>query len=359
MNKTLMSLIIVVAILSMGALVLGWSGVLSTARANTGAGTDVAEERIANVDVRVLQAVTVDDRLELTGTLACWEDVILSSEVRGKVEWCGVAEGDAVTAGEEVMRIDTEALRLRLDEAKAQQRLAEQDYERIQRLSKQGATTAQNLDSAIASRDVTDATVKSVDLQLRKSVIKAPFDGIVDKLLLDQEEFVDIGTALLRIVQVDKVKAMVGIPERDAAQFEKGDEVRVTVDAHPGREFTGTIHRIATTGDLSTHTFSTEVTVDNAEGLLKPGMIARLTFVRASYPDSIVAPIFCVLPVDDKRFVAVHKDGRAEVREVEVGIIQGNEVQILNGLSPGEELIVAGQYDVHPGQKVNVHERFQ
>lgn len=354
LGRGLLSVLICLGIMVVVAAVVGVTMWVPSSEAKTE--TNGAAERIPRVTVRVLRSETVEDRLVLTGSVQPWEEVILSSEVRGKIEWKGVEQGDAVSAGQDLYRVDTESIRARLMQAEAQYKLALQELDRIERLAKSGAGTAQSLDSAIANRDVADSSLRMLKIEVAKSVVKAPFDGVVDAVFVDQDEFVDIGTPLMRLVQVHKVKAVFGIPERDIAHFQKGDCVRVRMDAIPEQVFEGVIHKIATSADMATHTFKAEVAVENPEGLLKPGMIARGPFVRAVYPDSLMIPLFTAILLDEQRVAFVEKDGIAELRPIEAGVVQGSSVQVTQGLRPGDHLIVKGQYEVRPGEKVDVQE---
>jgi membrane fusion protein (multidrug efflux system) len=152
------------------------------------------------------------------------------------------------------------------------------------------------------------------------------------------------------------VKVKAGLPERDVAAFAKDDSVKVRLDSLPGKEFDGRIYRVSPTAEPATLTFICEVEVDNPDGLLKPGMIARATFVRKSYPDSIVVPLFAILSMENQRLVMVESDGVAHARPIEVGVLQGNSVQVLNGLKAGDRLITVGQRDLQDGDPVKVIE---
>ncbi len=353
-GRGLLSVLICLGIMAVVAAVVGVTASVAPSEAKSD--TSDQDVRVPQVSVRVLQNEVVEDQLVLTGSIQPWEQVILSAEGRGKIEWKGFDQGDVVKAGQELYRVDTESIRARLLQAQAQHKLALQELERVERLAKSGAGTAQSLDSAIANRDVADSALRMYQIELEKSVVKAPFEGVIDTFFVDQEEFVDVGTPLVRLVQVHKVKATFGIPERDIAHFAIGDSVRVRVDAIPERTFAGVIHKIATSADMVTRTFKVEVAVENAEGLLKPGMIARGTFVRETHPDSLMIPLFTAILLDEQRVAFVEHDGIAELRPIEVGLVQGSSVQVTAGLEPGERLIVKGQYEVRPGERVDVQE---
>ncbi|NIA13633.1 MAG: efflux RND transporter periplasmic adaptor subunit [Nitrospiraceae bacterium] len=354
MKKALLTIVLcgLIVVAGVGATVVTAS--LKGSKTTAEASAPTRGVKVTNVEVAVLATSDVDDRLVLTGRVEPWQDIISSAEVAGRIEAQSVQEGDFVRAGQALIRIDTRALQARLRQAEAAQRLAIQELERIQSLSRKNITTAQNLDRMRAERDMSAADLELVRIQIEKSVLKSPIDGIIDTLFKDQDEFTDTGSALMRIVQVHKVKVRVGIPERDVAYFAKGDSVTVTLDALQGREFPGKIHCIGTTAEAATLTFIAEIEVDNAEGAIKPGMIARATLVRRTFPDSIVVPIFAVLSVENERFVFVENDGVAEGRRIEIGVLASDKVQVVDGLSAGDRLIVVGQRDLRPGDRVNV-----
>lgn len=332
---------------------LGIVAVVAWARGNSTEGEENAK-RIPNVRIAVVEPTTIEDVVTLTGRITAWEDVVVSSEARGKVEWQGVEEGQEVHAGQEMFRIDTKSLEAKLAEARAQCKLCMQEYERAKSLKERGVSPEQALDSAVANKDVAEANLRMLEIEVAKSVVRAPFDGVVDKVFEEQEEFVDVGAPLAHLVQVQKVKAEVGLPERDVPFFAKGDKVNVRLDAIPDRVFEGAVRRIATSADMMTRTFLTEIEIDNPDGALRPGMIARADMVRNTFPDAIQVPIFAAVLVDDQRYVFVEEEGVARLRPVEAGVIQGNMAQVTKGLSPGEHLIISGQYDVRDGEPVNV-----
>ena len=358
MKKVLVTLALCAVLICAGAAVVVAAGRNFREREANRAKVNHAE-RIPNVKIRVLKPGLIEDKLALTGTVDAWENVTLSAEVAGKIEWKGVDQGDGVKKGQDLFRVDTEAIQTRYQQAQAEARLAGQDFDRIRKLTDRGVGAQREQDSAIANRDVAEASLRALEIQMRKSVVKAPMDGVVARVFSEQDEFTDVGKPLVHLVQLEKAKLRLGIPERDLVHFKLGDEVKVRLDALPDREFPGTIHRIAPVADLVTHTFDTEIAIDNPDGCLKPGMIARANLVRKMFADSIAVPIFSTALIDDKRFAFVEKDGKAELREIEVGIVQGSDVQVTSGLAPGEHLIVVGQRDARPGEAVNVTETLQ
>lgn len=321
-----------------------------------GAEGAVTQERIPNVKVKVLEATQVEDAVTLTGAIHPWEEVTLSAELAGKIERKAVEDGALVAVDQELFRINSVTLEAKQTELEAQMKWAEQEYRRLKAMAREGIGSKQELERAETQRSVAEAGLRTVGIELEKSIIKSPIEGVVDKVYKEQNEYVDPGTPLVRIVQVDRVKVIVGIPERDIAYFQVNAPVRVTLSSMRDEVFEGHIYTIAPTAESASHTFLTEVALDNAEGRLRPGMICRATLVRRAYPDSLRVPVFSVVTLNDSRYVFVETDGVVRQREVQTGVFLGQEVQVTEGLSPGERLVVVGQRDLRDGGRVRVQE---
>lgn len=350
------------ALLSLGAcvLIVALGGLIamsvSSFRVSTATNDNDEPPRLPNVNVLTLKAETVYDTLRLTGGVEPWHDVTLSAEVGGRVIEQPVEEGDTVAAGDLLVRIDTDLLRARMDEIEAQLELAREDSTRLARLQERGAGTPQDASRASTQVRVLEANLRTARINLERSEVRAPVGGVIDSLQQEESEFVDAGFPLARIVQVDRVKVVVGLPERDVPFFRRGGRVEVRLDALPDRRFEGVIHTISTTASPGTRTFRTQIEIPNDDGEIRPGMIARVNLVRQEFPDSFLIPINAVLPLDDRHVVYVEEEGAAQLREISVGLLQGAQVQVVSGLRDGERLIVTGQRDVRPGEGVAVRE---
>ncbi len=357
MRRWWIGVLLVLAILGAGgagvALILTSAGGRGAAQA---VDTTDDAEKVPNVKVKTLRSVTLEDALNLTGRVEPWDDVTLSVELGGRIAHQAIEEGDRVSAGQLLFALDIQTLEARLRELEAQVQFADQEFDRLRRMVGEGIGSRQDMERAETQRSVAHAGLENLKIQRAKSQIKAPFAGVVDKIYKQRDEFVDMGAPLVRLVQVDKVKVVVGIPERDVVRFAPDDPAEVSLDALEGRAFSGSLHRIAPTAEVSTRTFSTEIAVDNEEGILRPGMIARVRLVRESYPDAVAVPVFSVITLDDSRHVFVEDGGVARLRPIEVGVFLGEEVQVVNGLGAGDRVIVVGQRDLRDGAPVSVQE---
>ena len=247
----------------------------------------------ANVRVEVAQPQTLSDVFSLTGHLEPWDEVHISAEVAGLIEFLEVEAGDKVEAGQELARIDTARIKATYDQAVARRTLAQQELERARELVHGGVAATQTLDQAEGSYRMAVAESNSVAIQLEKSRIYAPFSGILNTRNRRQSEYAEIGARLLHLVQTHRLKVVVGVPERDIHFLSLGDMVQLSVDAVPDSEFSGMVHRIAPAADMATRTFRVEIDVENEAALLSPGMTARARIIRQSVENAVVCGLDC------------------------------------------------------------------
>ena len=313
-------------------------------------------ERSVAVSIRILEGGDISDLFTLTGNLEPWKEVLLSAETSGLIEWQGVEAGDLVAAGEELLRIDRTSTELRLDRARAQYNLSLYELERIIKLHMLGINSPQEMERARADRDVTHANMRALEVDLSNCTVRASFDGVVERVYQERDEYVSVGTPLLNLIQVHKLKMVVGVADKDIPHIAAGDVVQVRVDAYKDKVYTGRVHRLAVRAEESTHTFETEIEVDNFDNELKAGMIGSAVLVRNTYPGAISVPIFSVMAEGAERYVFVEHDGHALKRPVSISFYQGNVAVIGDGLAAGDRLIVAGHRNLRDGSAVTDRE---
>ena len=309
---------------------------------------------VIDVHIQHVKPVVMTDVLTLPGETEAMNDVSLAAERAGVVEWAGVNEGDTVTAGQELMRIDLSALKAALDRAKANAVLAKDQLARRSNLFKRRVLSREELEKAENERTVANATLREAEVNVTHGVVNSPVNGRVNKRYVDPGEYVKEGDAVFDIVDVSRLKVNVNVPELDVRYLKKGQPVVITADAYPKRTWHGIIGFVAWKADETTRTFRVKVYVDNEDGAIRPGMIVRASFVRQHVEDALAVPLFAIMDKGGERILFVEEDGVAKARTVEFGIISKDLVQINKGLSAGDRLIVAGQRQVEDGTRVNV-----
>ena len=194
---------------------------------------------------------------------------------------------------------------------------------------------------------------------MERTTIYAPSNGVLNSLPVDEGEYVQAGTAVAEIVDTATVKVVVDIPEPDIAFFQVGQKATLVADVKGcSHKLEGKITFISELANQQTRSTRAEVTLANSDGLLHSGRIVRLTLLRRVLKDAVFIPLLAVIPMEDGRAVYV-AEGDAEVklaqrRDVELGVIKGDEIQVTRGLKAGDKLIVSGHRFVTPGQKVQI-----
>jgi membrane fusion protein (multidrug efflux system) len=306
------------------------------------------------VSVQKIEPEKLRDVLILPAETEARHDVSLASECDGAVEWIGPVEGQKVKKDELLIKVDVAERQAAFDRAKATYEKASHFAERREALSSGQIVSEEDLEEALTAKALAEAGKREAKVRLEQGFIRSPIDGILDRLYVDPGEFVNRGQAVANIVDVDKIRINVNVPELDIRYLSVGQKALVTVDAYPDAEWEGEIDLVSYKADPATKTFKVRVVVDNADRRIRPGMIARCAFLRRTIEQALSVPLFSILDKGGERVIFVEEDGVAHSRTVQIGVIEGDKVQITQGIKPGENLIVKGHHNVEEGTKVVV-----
>ncbi|PTN37895.1 efflux RND transporter periplasmic adaptor subunit [Desulfonatronum sp. SC1] len=310
--------------------------------------------RRVNVVIQEIVPQEIRDVVLLPGSAEPWLSVDLAAETAGRVEKLSVREGDHVRVGQVIAQIDVTALGAGMARARSAFELFEDQLRRRERLFLEQIIHEEELDQIRSEKVQAREALRQAEIEYDRGLLRAPSPGRVNTKLVEVGEFVDRGQVVIELVNIDKIKVQVQVPEMDVRFLEVGQPVLVMVDAFQGQEFQGVIDFIAFRGDPATKTFRTQVVMDNPEGKIRPGMIARVLFLRRTIPDALAIPLPSLIDRGGERLVYVEEDGLARARQVEIGVIERDRIQIINGLHPGDRLIVAGHREVDEGTAVVV-----
>jgi len=324
------------------------------AEAKPAAAAAERSQYIVNVKVETVAPAPLRDVLVLPGETEALNDVSLASERAGVVEWVGVTEGQMVRAGQQIIRINLSALEAARDRARANLTLAEDQLRRRRDLYERKVLSREELEQAETERTVAQANLREAEVNYNHGITTSTTNGVVNKVYVDPGEYIAEGATVADIVNVDTLRVNFNVPEADVRFLSEGSKAVVRLDTYPGREWEGTVDFVAWKADTATRTFRVRLVVNNRDGAIRPGMIARGAFVRRSVADALTAPLFSVLDKGGERVVFVERNGVAEARTVELGVIDGDRVEVRKGLAAGDRLIVVGHTEVEDGTKVNV-----
>lgn len=328
----------------------------------------ITEEKSVVVRTEQVKLQSIRPKVESIGTLNAFEEIIISSRVDGILNVCNIKEGTPVSRGAVLALVDDTDYRLevRRDEAALKQAEAtlanaRQEYQRKEALLKEELVTRQQFDDISTKRALADADVDRAKAalslareKLSKTKILSPLNAYVKEKKVSAGDYVRNGTPLFSLIQVDPIKLNFTVPERDIGKLKKGQQVRFTLDALPGKPFSGTVRTIYPNLEEKTRTLQVEAIVGNKDKLLKPGSFAKVTLFTGDARDSVLIPITSLVYDDSKVKVFVVEGERARELYVKPGAKYGEMMEITEGLKGGETLVVAGQQNLAEGIKINV-----
>jgi len=307
--------------------------------------------------VLTLEPRRLVDKIELPAQVEPYEDLRVKAEVSGQVVRVRVEEGQIVNKGEILVQLDERDYRTRLSRIQANYKLAKVDYERIATLVQKKVTPVSELDRIEAQLKDLSSQLNEAELALSRTKIAAPIAGRVNEVTAKKGELLAVGQPVAQILQFDKVKVTVGVPESDVAAVFDLSRADVVIDALDRLRVKGRKIFLSRQPRSLARLYDLELEVPNPDGRILPGMFARVELVKQTFENSLAVPLYAIVSQSEDHVVFLEKDGRAERRKVELGVLDGWEVQITSGLKPGDRVIVVGHRFLDDGQPIKVIKR--
>ena len=303
-----------------------------------------------------VQTITVEpteipSSLSAVGSLESPQTTELSTEIGGKIVSLNIPEGKQVKQGHVLARIDYEQAQAAVMIAQARSTNAKKTLERLKKLSLR-ARSQQALDDARAELDSASGQLADAQSVLRKTTIAAPFSGVLGLKLVSLGAYLDPGTPIVRLTQVNPLHLIFTLPQRYVLQLKTGQTVRSAV-GDCAQTFRAVISVIDPYIDPATRSVQIQAVVPNTEGTLLPGMAAAVRVEIKNIPNALLVPEEAIIRQGTKRLVyTVGPEQTVTPTEIRLGQFFMNRVQIEHGLSPGDSIVVAGHQKLGPGAKV-------
>lgn len=325
-------------------------------KSSNAVGKAAPTEEVAKVLVKTAPVVLADvaETVDFTTTLLPYKKSFITPQMALRIDDIRVEVGDHVKKGELVATLDKN----QYNQSAAQLKNAEQNLGRMMSVYEAGGVSKSQIDELTTSVTVLRETVANLE---RNIELRSPIDGVITGRYNEPGDLfamganADGGMGVLQVMQIDKLKAIVALSEKYYPMVYKGMKVKVMAEVFGDREFEGTVSIVYPAINSSTHTFNVEVIVPNAKEVLRPGMFARTEFNMGNR-QSLTVPDVAVqkqMGVND-RYVYVIKGGVAERRVVELGRQVGDRVEILSGISAGEEVAITSLSKIKNGSAVEV-----
>jgi membrane fusion protein, multidrug efflux system len=343
-----------------GAMPPGASG------ASRGQGAGGAAGGPAAVEVGKVEVLRIEDDAQAVGSLRAVQNIIVRPEVSGRITRLGFTDGGRVRKGQLLVQLDNTLQVAQLKQAQAQSNIARTNLQRSRELQSQNFVSQSAVDQNAAALEVAEAQVSLARAQLSRLAIMAPFDGIVGIRSVALGDYVKDGADLVSLEDRSRMWVDFRLPERFVGQTKVGQVVQVSLDAMPGQTFAAKVEALDALVDANGRSLLVRARVEQPGDVLKSGMFARARVVFAVRERALMVPEEALVPQGGKQYVikavpapdsaasAATSNGAgpalvSQRLEAKLGVRQAGKVEILEGLSPGDMIVTAGQARVMRG----------
>ncbi|GAA4451674.1 efflux RND transporter periplasmic adaptor subunit [Nibrella saemangeumensis] len=305
------------------------------------------------VEVMVVNANMLDEKLLTTGTIIANEEVDIRSEVSGRVTGIYFREGDYVQQGAVLLRINDADLQAQLQKLNFNKKLAEDNESRQKRLLEKEAISRQEYEISQTNLNSILADIENLKAQIAKTVLRAPFNGTIGLRYISNGSYISPSSRIATLTNTNPAKLDFSIPAKYASVVRKGNRIQFTVEGS-GDQRTGTVYAVEPKVDPNTRTMLLRAVSPNSDRTLVPGAFARIELVLNSRGNAIVVPTEAVVPEVTGQKVFVVRNHKVESVPVEIGTRTDRNVEIRKGLQQGDSLITSGIQMVKPGSEVAI-----
>lgn len=306
------------------------------------------------VKVDVVASKSIDFETEIVGNFLPDKEVKLNTEIQGKVTETYVNEGDFVKKGQPLIQLDNSLLKLQKEGIEIQIRGLEIDVDRYNKLSNADAIQGVKLEKVELGLQTAKNQLETIKEQIRKSTVRAPFDGIVTMQFVEVGAFAAPGVPLFQITDISKLKFTINVTEKQIKQFQIGNSYKLTVDAYPDLEINGKIIMIGSKGNMS-NTFPVIFSLENtADRLIKAGMFGKFKTVRNSRKNEIWIDSKSLIGSSTNPQIYKVEKGKAKLRQITISDRIGDRLIVTNGLEVGDSIITSGFINLFDNANINV-----
>jgi RND family efflux transporter MFP subunit len=341
---------------------------------------EVEEASLAAAPVKVYEAKRqrISEKLLYTGLIEAWNKINITPDVGGKIAKIYVEEGERVQKDQLLAELDTRAIRLQLEQAKAglavaeaNQKDAQRNMERMERLKSENAVSEQQYEQLKLAYDAADAQLQQARAALNLanhnldvSIMRAPFGGVIASKNAEVGDVINPlmggfspSSGVLTLMDFSRVKIEIEVSSRDIARIKKGMTALLSVDAYPDSVFRGRVSVVNLTADPMTKKFGVQITANNSDLMLRPNTFGEVILEISTHEDALVIPQIAVI---ENKYVFVAQENNTVVRkEISLGLQNTDMVEVILGIEDGDLVVVEGNYGLEKGSRIEVKEVIQ
>jgi len=322
----------------------------------------------APVEVDTVREETIQKPISLVGEVEPDKRSLIASEIEGLVDSFPGKEGKFLTKGDVIATFSTRTIEIDLKEAKANKSeaqarysLAKKNLDRFQELEKKGVASIQQLQSAESEKSAWgariaqfQAEIDGYEYDIEKSKIRAPYSGYVTQEYTEIGEWVQKGGQVVELIDIEIAEIEIEMPERYISKVKEGLKVDVSLDALPELSLEGQITSVVPQADREARTFPVKITVDNKDGTLKSGMVARVSFPIGEPSTVMLVPKDAIVTQNNSNFIYIVNEGAAQPLPVTTGMAYEDKIQVIGQVQTGQLVVVKGNERLMPNQPVKI-----
>lgn len=310
----------------------------------TEAAENPEEEETVAIPVEVAEPTRGDIYAVYSGTapIEAYAEADVIAKVAGEVREILVEEGDDVSQGQILARLDGDRLRLELNQSKANLQKLQRDYERNVDLKDKGLISSGDFDKIRYEMEALQASYNLAKLELDYTQIRAPIDGVISNRFIRRGNTIAVSEAMFRVTSFDPLVAYLHVPEREYRNIRKDQIVGIDIDALQGQRIVAAVTRVSPIVDPETGTFKITIEISDDQRRIKPGMFGRISIVYDQHNDVLQIPRSAILEDGGETSVFVVEDGTAKRRSVMTGYSNSGQIEISSGLTDDDRVVTIG-----------------
>lgn len=349
----------IIAVLIIAGLAFYIFSTLQSNKEAIDAQAEITEEVIQNIPVRVAQVenLLLDNSLDLTGTFEARKELDIFAEAQGRITELNIDEGQTVRKGQIVAKIDDTNIQSQLANVKATMAKSKKDVERYERLVNAGAVSQLQYEEIKLGYQNAQTNVTAIEQQLKYSTVRSPMSGIIKTTMVEQGSFASPGSKIATVVDINQLKMVVKVGESDIIKIQKGQQVEIATDVYDGVTFKGKVTLISVQADAG-RKYEVEIELPNPKQTpLKAGMYGTVKITPSDNKKNtalFVARKAIVGSVQAPLVFVVNANKEVMAKQVKIGEIVKDKVEILEGLEEGDLIVTSGQINLSDGKKVSI-----
>jgi membrane fusion protein (multidrug efflux system) len=315
--------------------------------------TSSLRSTVLPVEAKVVTPTRIENIIKITGAILANESVALRSEISGKVEKIYFKEGQRVKRGDVMLTINDDEMVAQVERLKYTMQLNEEIEFRQRQLLEREAISKEEYDISLTTLKTTLSDIKEREARLAKHKIYAPFDGIVGLRQVSEGSYISPSDLVANMYSINPIKIEFSVPGKYTQKVNTGDKITFIVESSD-QVYTGTIYAVEPMIDSRTRTLQIRAICNNEQEELIPGQFANINYILEVLPDALLVPSEAVIPELNSHKVYMLKNGKANQETVNIGLRTEKEIQITDGINPGDTVITTGILQVRQGMPVNV-----